>query len=409
MAELASTLAARLQGRVHLLMFGGVAPGFESYEALRDAQPATPMFNRRRGASMLYSSGTTGRPKGVRTPLLDVPATEPPIRHRLLVNMFNFAADMVFVNPGPFYHAAPLRMMMSVQRLGGVAVGFRKFDPVAVLAAIDRYQGTHGFFVPTMFVRMLRLAEAERNRFSLASMRYAIHGAAPCPAYLKESLMQWWGDVLYELYGGTEGIGHTFISPQEWLRKKGSVGKAAKGCVIRIVDDAGNTLPANEPGLIYMGNGREFEYFKDDDKTAEVRGADGLATMGDIGYLDEDGYLFLSDRQSHMIISGGVNIYPQESENILAAHPAIEDVAVIGVPNDEFGEEVKAIVVPIIKQFDRQQLEGEILAYCRSHISAIKCPRSVDFVDQLPRSEAGKLLKRQIKAPYWAGRQSQII
>jgi acyl-CoA synthetase (AMP-forming)/AMP-acid ligase II len=408
MAELACAVAARCGSDLRLLMFGGTAPGFECYEALRDAQPAEPLEGRVRGASMLYSSGTTGRPKGVRTPLADVPPGEPPLRHGLMKQVYDFRAGMVFINPGPFYHAAPLRMMMSVQRLGGTAVGFRRFDAAAVLAAIERHRGSHGFFVPTMFTRMLDLPAEQRDR-DLSSMRCAIHGAAPCPQHLKQRMMDWWGPVLYELYGGTEGVGHTFISPQEWLRKPGSVGRAAHGCAIRIVDEAGRPLPPNQPGLVYLGNGRRFEYYRDEEKTAEVQGADGLATMGDIGYLDEDGYLFLCDRQSHMIISGGVNIYPQEAENVLAGHPAIADVAVIGVPNEEFGEEVKAVVVPVSPPADSEALAAEIIDWCRQRLSPIKCPRSVDFVDSLPRSEAGKLLKRLIKAPYWAGHATQIV
>ena len=240
-------------------------------------------------------------------------------------------------------------------------------------------------------------------------MRYAIHGGAPCVQTVKEAMLAWWGLVVYELYGGTEGVGHTFIGPEEWMRKKGSVGKAAKGCTIRIVDDGHKILPANEPGLIYLGNGRQFEYHDDREKTLQAMGHDGLATMGDIGYLDRDGYLFLTDRQSHMIISGGVNIYPQEAENVLIKHPEIEDIAVIGVPDAEFGEEAKAIVVPASADYDADALAGDIIAFCRARLSAFKCPRSVDFVAELPRSDAGKLLKRLVKAPYWKGHDTTIV
>jgi acyl-CoA synthetase (AMP-forming)/AMP-acid ligase II len=409
MAELAGQIAAKLAGNVRLLMFGGTIDGFESYEAYRDQQSDQALPDRIRGASMLYSSGTTGRPKGVRTALLDVPPTVPPLRHRLIADFFGFDSTTVFINPGPFYHAAPLRMMMAVQRLGGTAVGFSHFDPETVLEGIQRYRGTHGFFVPTMFVRMLQLEEPLRQKFDLSSMRCAIHGAAPCFVPVKEAMMAWWGPVLYEVYGGTEGVGHTFIGPQEWLRKKGSVGKAASGCTIRIVDEQNREVPANTPGLVYLGNGRQFEYYKDEEKTAQAMDAEGLATMGDIGYLDDDGYLFLTDRQAHMIISGGVNIYPQEAEAVLIEHPGIEDVAVIGVPNPEFGEEVKAVVVPARADCDPDILAAEIIRYCRKRLSAIKCPRTVDFVSELPRSDAGKLLKRLIRAPYWEGRDSAIV
>lgn len=400
-SELAREIAQRLQGRVRVLVFGGAADISESYERLRDAQPEIRIQNARRGASMLYSSGTTGRPKGVRTPLSDVPPTTPPLRHRLLVDMFGFAADSVFINPGPFYHAAPLRMMMSLHRAGGTVIGFKKFDAEAVLRAIERYRATHGFFVPTMFTRMLRLPDSVRESIDITSMRCAIHGAAPCATHTKEAMMAWWGPVIYELYGGTEGCGHTFISPKEWLRKKGSVGKAAQGCTIRIVDEHHRSLPPNQIGLIYMSNGRRFDYYKDAAKTAAAHDEDGMATMGDIGYLDEDGYLFLTDRQANMIISGGVNIYPQEAEIVLSTHPEIADVAVIGVPHPEYGEEVKAVVQLRGRVDDPAALAADIIAYCRDRLSHYKCPRSVDFVAELPRNEAGKLLKRVVKERYW--------
>lgn len=403
--EMARAIVDQLQGRVRLLVFGGLADPAESYEQLRDLQPDTRPENSRRGASMLYSSGTTGRPKGIRTPLIDVPPTVPPVRHQLLVETFSLLADSVFINPGPFYHAAPLRIMMALHRIGGTAIGFRKFDTETVLRAIERYGATHGFFVPTMFTRMLRLPDSVLNSVNVSTMRCAIHGAAPCTVQTKEAMMAWWGPVLYELYGGTEGCGHTFISPQEWLRKKGSVGKAARGCTIRIVDDRRRPLPPNQVGNIYMGNGRRFDYYKDAEKTADAHDADGLATMGDIGYVDEDGYLFLTDRQAHMIISGGVNIYPQEAENVLSTHPAIADVAVIGIPHPDFGEEVKAVVQPKVPIDDPGPLAADIIAYCRARLSTYKCPRSVDFVSELPRNEAGKLLKQVVKQRYWQSAQ----
>ena len=409
MTDLARRASASLPTETLRLVVGGAAPGFQHYEPLRDAREPRPLTDRVRGASMLYSSGTTGRPKGIRTPLQDVPPTEPPLRHRLLANFFGLDDKTVFLNPGPFYHAAPLRTMMAVQRLGGTAIGFERFDAETVLLAMQQFSATHGFFVPTMFTQMLKLPAAVRDAVDISSMRCAIHGAAPCPIAVKEAMMDWWGPVLYELYGGTEGVGHFFIGPGEWVQKKGSVGRAARGCVVRIVDSQGRERAPNEPGLIYMGNGREFEYHGDEAGTREVRTDDGLVTMGDIGYLDEDGYLFLTDRKSHTIISGGVNIYPQEVENILIEHPAIDDVAVIGVPNEEFGEEVKAVVVPGPAEEDREVLAEDIIAWCRSRLSPVKCPRSVDFVEQLPRSDAGKLLKRIVRAPYWKGRDSCII
>jgi long-chain acyl-CoA synthetase len=404
-ASLALNIAARLNGRLQVLVFGAdpaaLPAGAKSYEALRDQAPDSRIADARRGASVLFSSGTTGRPKAVRTPLVDVPPQIPPVRHAGLLKYFEFSRTTVFLNPGPFYHAAPLRLMMSVQREGGTVVAFRKFDARLVLQAIGQHQATHAFFVPTMLNRFLQLPAEVRAAAKLRSLRHAIHGAAPCPVHLKHAVMQWWGPVLYELYGGTEGCGQTFITPHEWLRKPGSVGKAAPGCRIRVVDEHNRTLGPNQTGLIYMGNGRRFEYYKDEQKTADAHDAEGLATMGDIGHVDEDGYLFLTDRRSHMIISGGVNIYPQEAENVLSAHPAVADVAVIGVPHPDYGEEVKAVVQPKVAPADPAVLAAELITYCRAALSTYKCPRTVDFVADLPRNEAGKLVKRLIKARYW--------
>jgi acyl-CoA synthetase (AMP-forming)/AMP-acid ligase II len=408
MRSLATEVAAQLAGQVSLLTVGGDTRSADSYEAMRDRSPAAPGRDAVRGASMLYSSGTTGRPKGVRTPLLNVPPTTPPTRHAFLVSAFGFSEQTVFINPGPFYHAAPLRMMMSVHRAGGTVIGFRKFDAEAVLGAIERYRATHGFFVPTMFNRMLRLPADTRAQFDLSSMQCAIHGAAPCPVAVKEAMISWWGPVIYEIYGGTEGFGQTFISPHEWLQRKGSVGRPVAGCELRILDEQGQPLGPGQTGLIYMSNGRRFEYYKDAQKTAEAHVESGLATMGDIGYIDENGYLFLTDRRAHMIISGGVNIYPQEAENVLATHPAVADVAVFGVPHADFGEEVKAVVVTHEVAPDPQALADELLAFCKARLSSYKCPRSIDFASELPRNDAGKLLKRLLKNRYWTNASGNI-
>jgi long-chain acyl-CoA synthetase len=401
LADMAARLQATVGTRLQLLTFGGTRRGSASYEALRDRESSEPLGRARRGGSVLYSSGTTGRPKAVRTPLIDVPPTTPPVRHAALLENFHLDGQTVFMNPGPFYHAAPLRMMMSAQREGATIIGFRSFDAEAVLRAIERHRATHGFFVPTMFNRMLQLPESIRRRVDLSSMRVAVHGGAPCPIPIKEAMMKWWGPVVYELYGGTEGCGQTYISPQEWLRKKGSVGKAAGATQIKIFDEHHRPLEPKQIGAIYMSNGRRFEYYKDEQKTADVHDAEGLATIGDIGYLDEDGYLFLTDRRAHMIISGGVNIYPQEAENVLSTHPAVADVAVIGVPHDDLGEEVKAVVQLKEPRAAHPALAADLIAYCRCRLSSYKCPRSVDFAAELPRNEAGKLVKRLIKARYW--------
>jgi acyl-CoA synthetase (AMP-forming)/AMP-acid ligase II len=407
--ERAAAVAARLSGDIRLLMIDGVVEPFRSYEALVESQPAEPLPDRNRGASMLYSSGTTGRPKGVRMPLEPVPPTVPPRRQSFLNDRFKFAGDAVFVNPGPLCHAAPLRMMMATQRLGGTTISFAKFDPAGVLEAIARYRATHGFFVPTMFVRLLRLPDAVKAAADVSSMRYAVHGAAPCPPAVKEAMIDWWGLVIHELYGGTEGMGHTSIAPAEWLKHKGSVGRPAAGAVLRILDPEGRELGPNQTGLVYFANGNRFSYYKEPGKTASAYGPEGLATFGDIGHVDEEGYLYLTDRQAHMIISGGVNIYPQEAENVLITHPRVADVAVIGIPDEDFGEQVKAVIELEDPADHPQALAEELLAYCRSKLSSIKCPRSIDFVDALPRNHMGKLLKRELRARYWQGRSSLIL
>jgi long-chain acyl-CoA synthetase len=409
MADVARTLANEAGTPVPMLLVDGDDAPFLSYERLLADQAAEEIEGCARGASMLYSSGTTGRPKGVRMPLDEVAPGVPPMRQRMLVEAFGFDADMTFINPAPLYHAAPLRMMMAVQRLGGTAIGFPKFDPAYVLETIERHRATHGFFVPTMFIRMLRLPECERSRFNLSSMRVAIHGAAPCPPHVKQQMMDWWGPVIYEVYGGTEGMGHTMIAPADWLAHPGSVGRPPPGCTLEIRDEEGRPLPAGETGQVYFKNGNRFSYFKDSAKTGEARTSDGFATFGDVGHVDADGFLYLTDRKSHMIISGGVNIYPQEAENVLIAHPAVADVAVIGIPDEEYGEQVKAIVEPGEMPSDPAAVEALLLAFCRERLSGLKCPRSIDFVRKLPRNDLGKVAKHELRKPYWAGRETMIL
>jgi long-chain acyl-CoA synthetase len=389
-----------------LLMIDGVARPFRSYEEAVADQPATPLVGRRRGPSMLYSSGTTGRPKGVVTAIPDVSPEVPPQRYPMLMQQYGFGSGTVFINPGPFYHAGPNRFMVSVQRSGGTVVAFAKFDAQNVLGAIGDYRATHGFFVPTMFRRMLALDPAIRAAADTASVRHAIHGAAPCPIDVKHAMIDWWGPVIDELYAGTEAFGHTFITSPEWLAHPGSVGRAAHGCSIKIVDAVGERVGPHETGRIMMSNGLRIAYHGDDTKTDTLYDSEGFASLGDVGYLDDDGYLHLTDRESHMIIAGGVNIYPQEAESILAQHPAIADVAVIGVPDSDMGEAVKAVVQVRSGFVTGEALADDVLAFCRERLSRHKCPRTVDFVDALPRNEVGKLVKRELRKRYWqdAGR-----
>ncbi len=296
---------------------------------------------------------------------------------------------------------------MSWQRLGATVVVMERFDPRQCLELIERYRVTHAQFVPTMFVRMLRLPEAERMRYDVSSLRSVMHSAAPCPVAIKRQMLEWWGPIIDEYYSGTEDIGSTFISAQEWLAHPGSVGRPVEEC--HIVGEDGEELPVGQVGVVYFGGGRAFEYHNDPDKTASVANADGWRTLGDMGYLDEDGYLYLSDRLAHMIISGGVNIYPQEAENVLAGHPAVADVAVFGVPDEEMGEAVKAVVQPAESATASLDLEEELIAYCRSELATYKCPRTIDFVDQLPRDPSGKLYKRLLRDRYWQGHESRVI
>lgn len=409
LAATAVAVARLASPTLHCLMLDGAEAPFECYETLLAQEKPVPLTGRHRGPSMLYSSGTTGRPKGVRVALPDEPPEVPPRRLAMLRSRYGLDENTTLICPGPFYHAAPGRFMMSVQRCGGTLIGFKKFDPEALLAAIERHRATHVLLVPTMMIRLLKLPATVRARYDLSSLRCVLHMAAPCPIPVKEQCIAWWGPIIEEMYGGTEAVGHTLISSQEWLAHKGSVGRPAAGCRIRILDTEQRALPPFAPGLISMSNGHRFEYYKDAEKTLSAIDAEGWGTLGDIGYLDDEGYLYLTDRAAHMIISGGVNIYPQEAENALYAHPEIADVAVIGVPHAEFGEEVKAVVQP--RQFppvDPAALAADIMAWCRARLSPIKCPRSVDFVAELPRNESGKLLKRLVKAPYWQGQAGLI-
>ncbi len=392
----------------HRLMVGGTIEGYDSYERSRDVQPTTPIADETSGADMLYSSGTTGRPKGIKIPLSGEPIDAPNSLLALTQLLYGFDEHTNYLSPAPLYHAAPLRYCMAVQRMGGTVLVMEKFDPEDALRMIDWHRVTHSQWVPTMFVRMLKLPEEVRAGYDVSSLKVAIHAAAPCPIPVKRQMIEWWGPVIYEYYAGTEGNGFCAISPEEWLEHPGSVGKALLG-TLHIVGEDGEEMPTGEPGTIYFEGGPEFSYHNSPDKTEESRNEDGWTTLGDVGYVDEDGYLYLTDRKAFMIISGGVNIYPQEIENLLITHDKVADVAVIGVPNEDFGEEVKAVVQPINYDEAGPELEAELITFCREHLSAIKCPRSVDFMEELPRHPTGKLYKRLIRDRYWGNRDSKIV
>jgi acyl-CoA synthetase (AMP-forming)/AMP-acid ligase II len=382
------------------LMVGGVADDFASYEDKLAGYPKTPIEDQMAGQDMLYSSGTTGMPKAVKMTYEPMPYGEITDQAKMVIALYGFDENTVYLSPAPLYHAAPLRFTLLALYAGGTAIIMERFDALESLALIEKYKVTHSQWVPTMFVRMLKLPEQQRLKYDVSSQKIAIHAAAPIPIPVKEKMIEWWGPVLFEYYAGTEANGLTAITSEEWLNHKGSVGRAFIGTA-HILDQDGNELPPGEPGLIYFGDGQEFEYHGDPEKTNASRSPQGWSTINDIGYLDEEGYLYLTDRATNMIISGGVNIYPQEAENVLVMHPKVMDAAVIGIPNEDFGEEVKGVVQPRDMSDAGPEMEQELIAYCRSKLSKIKCPASIDFEAELPRTATGKLLKRLLKDRYW--------
>ncbi len=407
LAERAGELAPLMKGVAHRYMAGGTIPGYESWEETVARQPATPIADETTGHDMLYSSGTTGRPKGVLPVVAPQPIDADNPLNAITRGLYGMDANTIYLSPAPLYHAAPLRFNMSVMRLGGTSVIMENFDAEEFLRLVPKFRITHTQLVPTMFVRILKLPDEARLKYDMSSLRCAIHAAAPCPIPVKERMIDWWGPIIWEYYGGTEGNGLTLCNSTEWLAHKGTVGRPVIG-ELKICDDAGIEVPAGQSGTIYFAGGREFAYHNDPRKTAESRNAQGWTTLGDIGYVDADGFLHLTDRKAFMIISGGVNIYPQEAENLLIDHPDVIDCAVFGVPNADFGEEVKAVVQPRDMADAGPALAEELIAYCRQHLSAIKCPRTVDFEAELPRHPTGKLYKRLLRDRYWQGRESKI-
>lgn len=362
-------------------------------------QPTTPIPDQSRGWVMMYSSGTTGHPKGILTMPDDLGVEDLHPNLQRMADAFGYDEDTVYLSPGPLYHTAPILSCEMALNQAATIVVMEKFDALQALQAIERYKVTHSQWVPIMFIRLLKLPESDRNGYDLSSLRIAIHNAAPCPVEVKEAMINWWGEVIYEIYSGTEGAGTTMIDSKEWMAHKGSVGRSADGA-IHVLDEDGNELSANEIGEIYFDGGAKFEYFGEAEKTRDPYNNSGWATMGDVGYIDEDGYLYLTDRKNFMIISGGVNIYPQEIENCLILHEQVSDVAVFGVPHEEFGEQVCAVVEPAKGVTAGDALAEELIAWTRSRISNVKTPRQLHFVDQLPRLENGKLYKRWLVEKY---------
>jgi long-chain acyl-CoA synthetase len=408
--EQAAELVARTPGVEARYMIDGVVDGYAPYEDALAGQPTTPLDEERtEGRDMLYSSGTTGRPKGVKAPLTGDPLGTPDPLFSLVTLLFQGNAESIYLSPAPLYHAAPLRYCLAFLRLGATVVVMDRFDPAEALALIERHHVTHSQWVPTMFIRMLKLPASERAGHDLSSLRYAVHAAAPCPVAVKQQMIEWWGPVLHEYYAGTEANGFVYCNSEDWLAHPGTVGKALVG-ELHILGEDGAELPVGQTGTVYFGGAADFEYHNDPEKTASARDPQGRGwtTLGDVGYVDDDGFLYLTDRKAYMIITGGVNVYPQETENLLAMHPKVADVAVLGVPNEDFGEEVKAVVEPVAWSDAGPALEAELIAYCREHLADVKCPRTVDFRQELPRHPTGKLYKRLLKDEYWKDHSTRI-
>jgi acyl-CoA synthetase (AMP-forming)/AMP-acid ligase II len=375
--------------------------GFRSWDKEAGAQPVMPIADEVAGYDMLYSSGTTGRPKGIKRESENNPIDLPsPFLKILCADMCGLSSDSIYLSPAPLYHAAPLRFNMMAITLGGTSIIMESFDAEEFLRLVEKYKITQSQLVPTMFVRMLKLPEDVRTSYDVSSLKGAIHAAAPCPVDVKAKMIEWWGPILIEYYAGSEGNGVTVSNSQQWLTHRGTVGRAVVGKV-RILDENDQELPAGEIGTVYFADAPVFTYHNDPEKTKRAYNAKGWSTLGDVGYLDEEDYLYLTDRKSYMIISGGVNIYPQETEDVLISHPDVADVAVFGVPNEEMGEEVKAVVQPHDLAKAGKQLETELIVFCRKHLSPIKCPKSIDFETELPRTPTGKLVKRHLRDKYW--------
>ncbi|HET8993242.1 MAG TPA: AMP-binding protein [Rhodococcus sp. (in: high G+C Gram-positive bacteria)] len=397
--DAAADAAELTPGVQHRFTVDEAARGFENLAVELDSAAPTVVPDEREGVDLLYSSGTTGRPKGVVADLPLHPLGTPPGVAGLLHTQWGIGRDSVYLSPAPLYHAAPLRFTMTVHRYGGTAIVMERFDPEKALELVERYRVTHTQMVPTMFIRMLKLPEAQRAAFDVSSLQVVIHAAAPCPPDTKRAMIDWLGPIIHEYYSSTENSLFTALDSHEWLAHPGSVGRPILGTA-HILDESGEELPPGESGTIWSEGGLMFEYLNDPEKTAAARNEAGWTTVGDLGYLDEDGYLYLSDRRADLILSGGVNIYPRESEDVLVVHPKVADAAVFGIPHDELGEVVHAVVQPAPGAASDSALEEELLAFLREKLATYKCPRRIEFADELPRHATGKLYKRLLRDRY---------
>jgi fatty-acyl-CoA synthase len=400
-AEQIRTLVTGAPDDPIVFMLDEPEPGFRSWDKEAGVQPKTSIADQVAGYDMLYSSGTTGRPKGIKKRFENNPIEVPnPFLRVLCADMCGMNAESIYLSPAPLYHAAPLRFNMMAIVLGGTSIIMEHFDAEQFLKLVETYKVTQSQLVPTMFVRMLKLPDEVRARYDVSSLKGAIHAAAPCPVDVKARMIDWWGPILIEYYAGSEGNGVTVCTSKQWLEHRGSVGRAVVGKV-KIVGESGEEMPVGEIGSVYFADAPQFSYHNDPEKTQRAYNDKGWSTLGDVGYVDADGFLYLTDRKSYMIISGGVNIYPQETEDVLITHPEVADVAVFGVPNEEMGEEVKAVVQPHEMARAGKAFEEQLILFCRKHLSPIKCPRSIDFEPELPRTPTGKLVKRHLRERYW--------
>lgn len=369
---------------------------FEDYETVVGAYPTTPVEDEKLGMALLYSSGTTGRPKGVLRPQLDLDPSDPLPIFQLVPKVYHTRPDMIFLQPAPLYHSGPQSATAESLRCGGTCVIMSRFDAENFLRLVDKHKVTHSLVVPTMLSRMLQLPDEVRAKYDVSSIESITHGAAPCPPSVKRGMIEWLGPIIYEYYGSTEANGSVICDSEEWLAHPGTVGKPLAGELL-ILDPLGKEVPVGETGQVWIKGVTNFVYLNDPAKTAEAQSADGsMSTTGDIGYVDADGYLYLTDRVGFTVISGGVNIYPREIEDVLVEHPAVADAAVVGVPDDDLGEVVKA-VVEVRPGHDAAGIEADILDFCRQRLSKYKWPRSLDVVPSLPRNTNGKLMKREIR------------
>ncbi|GAC1327209.1 MAG: AMP-binding protein [Beijerinckiaceae bacterium] len=393
------------------LVVGGEGDGARifNFDDAVASMPPTPIADEAIGTAMLYSSGTTGRPKGIIRPLPEQPPSQQLPLFDFLQKLWRYREGLVYLSPAPLYHSAPQAAVNLVIRNGGTAIVMERFDPEHYLQLVEKYKPTHSQLVPTMFSRMLKLPESVRCRYDLSSLKVVIHAAAPCPVQVKEQMIEWWGPIIHEYYGATEGLGFAACDSAEWLAHRGTVGRVMLG-ELHVLDATMQPSPKGQPGTLWFKTATAFEYFNDPAKTASARSPDGsMSTVGDVGYVDEEGFLYLTDRATFMIISGGVNIYPQECENLLITHPKVADAAVFGVPNEDLGEEVKAVVQVMPGVKTNSDLVAELIGFCARHLSHQKCPRSIDFEAELPRLPTGKLYKRLLRERYWGDRKSRIV